>query len=95
MVAKAAWAAESTGEREEGHRAGLERCGARSGSASSKGSVSAKEARKQGMARRRRSGREIPPREAGRRTWASVPESLFYKVLRCAEGIHAARLPGR
>ena len=45
------------------------------GSANSKGSVSAKEARKQGMARRRRFGREIPPREAGRRIWASVTES--------------------
>ena len=58
MVVKAEWAAESTEEREEDQRAGLERCGARSGSRSSKGSVSAKEARKQGMARRRRSGRE-------------------------------------
>eukprot|EP00964_Phaeocystis_antarctica_P113501 scaffold77511_cov18-Phaeocystis_antarctica.AAC.1 len=32
MVEKAEWAADSTEEREEGHRAGLERCGARSGS---------------------------------------------------------------
>ena len=35
MVEKAEWAADSTEEREEGQRAGLERCGARSGSRSS------------------------------------------------------------
>ena len=41
MVEKAEWAADSTEEREEGQRAGLERCGARSGSRS----ITAKEAR--------------------------------------------------
>ena len=45
MVEKAEWAADSTEEREEGQRAGLERCGARNGSRSSRGRVSAKEAR--------------------------------------------------
>ena len=75
MRGKVAEALRRRREGEDGQESGSERWGWRVVSARRRGKVSAKEARKHGMASMEECGMATPPWAAGRVSWKAVPES--------------------